>query len=255
MKERADRRTWLVGLGGVLLSPALLIRPATAAQTTQVAQVTSKGPSARPQGLDAVSEGDAALAVRQAWERGGGNALTQLGTSGGFAGNERLRLGLPDSLRQGERLLRLAGRGAELDGLVDAMNRAAEQSMPIMRPQVLRAVRGLKIVEPKVLLTGGEDALSEHLREHAGSTLAERWRPVIDTQLKNLGALTHYQSLAQKAGVIGLDRGEGGSIQDYVTQRTLAGFFAVTAEQERLIRLDPARFGSRTLTRVFGAMR
>ena len=73
------------------------------------AVITAAGaPQARAGALDAVSNADAASALRGALERGAAQAVARLGKPGGFLDEPRVRIPLPDGLRQAEGLLRRA---------------------------------------------------------------------------------------------------------------------------------------------------
>ena len=65
---------------------------------------------ARAGALDAVSNADATSALRVALERGAGQAVARLGKPGGFLDDPKVRIPLPDGLRQAEGLLRTMGR-------------------------------------------------------------------------------------------------------------------------------------------------
>src|ERR1043165_9035930 len=83
--------------------------------------------AARAAGL---SEGDAALGVRAALERGAASAVGLLGRSGGFLDNPKVRIPLPGFLNDAARLLKAIGQQKKVDELVMAMNRAAEAAVP-----------------------------------------------------------------------------------------------------------------------------
>jgi len=210
--------------------------------------------AARAAGLDAFTNADATAALRQALEKGAGAAVAQLGAAGGFLRDEKVRIPLPDGLRQGEKLLRLAGRGDDLDRLVETMNRAAELAVAQARPVLIGAVRNLSVKDAKAILTGGEDAVTEYFREKTREPLTVKLLPIVEQNVGKLGLARQYNALADKAGTIGLIKGDAASVQQYVTDKALDGLYRVLAEQERQIRQDPIGTGSKLIGRVFGAM-
>ena len=64
----------------------------------------------------------------------------------------------------------------------------------------------------------------------------------------------HYNDLAGKAQRFGLLQGQGGTLQDHVTNKALDALFMVIGEEERKIRQDPVGTGSALLKKVFGAL-
>lgn len=208
----------------------------------------------RAAGLDRFSQADMTAALRQALEKGVGAAVAQLGVADGFRRNEAVRIGLPDGLRHGERLLRLAGRGDDLDRLVDGMNRAAELSVAQARPLLLSTVRALSVQDARQILTGGEDAVTQYFRDRTREPLAGRFAPIVQQHVGTLDIVRQYNELADKAGRIGLVRGDAASVEQYVTGKALDGLYRTLAEQERQIRADPLGTGNRLIGRVFGAM-
>ncbi|MFT3802467.1 MAG: DUF4197 domain-containing protein [Burkholderiaceae bacterium] len=206
-------------------------------------------------GLDAFTNADAAAALRQALDKGASAAVAQLGAAGGFLRDEKVRIPLPDGLRQGEKLLRLAGRGDDLDRLVETMNRAAEMAVAQARPLLIDAVRRLSVQDAKAILTGGEDAVTEYFKARTHEPLTAKFLPIVEQNVGKLGLARQYNALADKAGTIGLVKGDAASVQQYVTAKALDGLYRVLAEQERQIRQDPLATGSKLIGRVFGAMR
>lgn len=107
------RKKPMLPLGSILCSTSLLVAFAAFA-TTGVASVTS----------DEVGTG-----LKAAITRGSEFAVAELGTNDGFFGNERVRIGLPESLHKVESAARKLGFGAQADALIEAMNHAAEAAV------------------------------------------------------------------------------------------------------------------------------
>jgi hypothetical protein len=52
-----------------------------------------------------LSAGDASQGLKLALEKGATAAIGMLGVEGGFRGNDKVRIGLPDALNKGARML------------------------------------------------------------------------------------------------------------------------------------------------------
>ena len=64
-----------------------------------------------------------------------------------------------------------------------------------------------------------------------------------------------YNNFAGKALKWGLVKAEDGTIQSYVTRKTLDGLYLVIGEQERLLRANPAQATNALLRKVLGSLR
>ena len=205
--------------------------------------------------LDAVSSADAAGALRAALDRGAAQAVAQLGRAGGFLDNPKVRIPLPEGLRQAERLLRTMGYGGELDELVTAMNRAAERAVPEAKQLLVAAVKSMSVSDAKAILTGGGDSVTRFFQSRTQASLTERFLPVVSRQVSRLGLTQRYNALAGQAAKLRLVDQRDASVERYVTTRALDGLYLMIGEEERAIRRNPVQAGSKLIERVFGAMR
>ena len=205
--------------------------------------------------LDAISGNDASAALRAALERGAAQAVGKLGRAGGFLDNPKVRIPLPDGMRRVEPLMRSMGRGPELDELITSMNRAAEQAVPQARQLLVAAVKSMTVDDAKGILAGGDDSVTRFFESRTRAPLTERFLPVVTRQVSRLGLAQRYNALAGQAAKVGLLKERDASVERYVTTRSLDGLFLMIGEEERAIRRDPVKAGSKVIERVFGALR
>ena len=175
--------------------------------------------------------------------------------AGGFANDAKLHIPLPDGLRQAEKLIRLAGKGDELDALEASMNRAAEMAVPQARQMLTNAIRSMSVQDAKGILTGGEDSVTRFFRDKTYTGLTEKFLPEVTRVVGKLGLAQRYNRLAEQGMKFGLVKDEQASVERYVTGKALDGLYAVIAEQEKAIRANPLQAGGKLLQKVFGAMR
>ena len=149
------------------------------------------GPSA--QAAD-ITEGDAALGMRAALERGASTAVALLGKSGGFLDNPKVRIPLPGFLNDVAKVLRFTGQQQRIDELVTAMNRAAEAAVPQAKSLLTNAVKAMSVEDGKQILTGGDNSVTDFF---AGKTRA----PLSVTFLPIVTKATEKVSLADKYNV------------------------------------------------------
>jgi hypothetical protein len=202
-----------------------------------------------------LSNKDASGGLKAALETGSNAAVSKLGAEGGFLNNYKVRIPLPKILEQARPLLKMTGKGQQLDELVVQMNRAAESAVPMAKPLLLDAVKSMSITDAKNILTGGDTSVTDFFRAKTHDKLALQFQPVVKKVTDKSGLATQYNtamSLAPKLGVLAKDQS---TVEGYVTQRALDGLYTMIAEEEKAIRADPIGTGSKLIGKVFGALK
>lgn len=200
------------------------------------------------------SQGEATQALRTALERGANAAVGQLGQFDGFLGNDKVRIPLPGVLEQAAPFLKSFGKGRQVDELVTAMNRAAEQAVPLALPLLRSAIRSMSVQDATRILGGGDTSVTEFFAGKTREPLGVQFLPLVSRVTERLSLTKHYNDLAGRAAKLGLIKGEQANVQQYVTSKALDGLFLVIGEQERQIRQDPIGTGSAILKKVFGSL-
>ncbi len=201
-----------------------------------------------------ISDGDAALGVRAALERGAVAAVALLGRSGGYLDNPKVRIPLPGFLNDAAQLLRFTGQQRRLDELVTAMNRAAEAAVPQAKALLVSAVKAMSFEDGRQILMGGDTSVTQFFSARTRAPLAEKFLPIVTRATEKVSLADKYNSLAGKAASFGLVSKEDANIQQYVTGKALDGLYLMIGEEERKIRRDPVGTGSAILRKVFGSL-
>jgi len=202
-----------------------------------------------------LTQTDAVSGLRDGLAQGAAKAISQLGSTNGFLGNDQVKIPLPDALRRVQSGLRLLGMQRQADELVVAMNRAAEQAVPEARILIESAIRNMSVRDAKGILTGGDTAATEYFRRVTSDQLTERFLPIVTRITAQIGLAEQYNRLAARGAQFGLINEKQARIEDYVTQKALDGLFLIIAEQERAIRRDPVGAATGMAQRVFGLLR
>ena len=205
--------------------------------------------------LSDLSNADASKGLKAALEKGALSAVSILGAQDGFLGNDQVRIPLPGFLNDAARLLRTFGQGNRLDELLTAMNRAAEQAVPMAKGLLMEAVRTMSLTDAKGILTGGQTAVSTFFEDKTRSALGTKFLPIVTQATEKVGLVDKYNQLAGKAASMGLMNKDDANIQQYVTGKTLDGLYFMIAEEEKKIRANPVGYGSAILSKVFGALK
>jgi Protein of unknown function (DUF4197) len=205
--------------------------------------------------LSRISEADAVAGLRTALEKGTQAAVSTLGRTDGYLGNELVRIALPESAQRAERLMRRLGMGRYADEVVVALNRAAEAAVPQARAVFLESVRKMTLRDAKGILTGGDTAATDYFRHTTREALHRRFLPVVHDATAKVELARAYGRYADKAAAVGLLAEQDADLDEYVTGKALDGLYRMVAEEEKKIRAHPLETGSRILRRVFGALR
>jgi hypothetical protein len=200
-----------------------------------------------------LSEGDAALGIRSAIERGATAALASLGRTDGFLGNPKVRIPLPGVLEDAAKLLKATGQQQRVDELIVAMNRAAEAAMPQARTLLVSTAKAISVDDAIGIVRGGDNAATEFFSRKTRAPLTEQFLPIVTHETEKVALAEKFNAVAGQAAKFGLLKGDQANIQRYVTAKSLDGMYLMIGEEERKIRRDPIGTGSAILKKVFGA--
>jgi hypothetical protein len=205
--------------------------------------------------LEALTQKEASGGLKAALEAGSVAAVSKLGVEGGFLNNEAVRIKLPRVLERARPLLAMAGRAGQLDELETAMNRAAEQAVPLAKPLLVNAVKSMTVSDAKQILTGGETSVTDFFKEKTSLPLAARFKPIVKGVTDKSKLSAKFNNAMAQATKFGLASEEQATVEGYVTQRALDGLYLMIAEEEKKIRENPVSYGSKAIAKVFGLLK
>lgn len=202
-----------------------------------------------------LSNQEATSGLKAALEKGATAAIARLGVENGFLNNEKVRIGLPGVLEQSRPVMKMLGRGKDLDNLELSMNRAAESAVPLAKPLLLDAVKSMTVTDAKKILSGGDTAVTDFFREKTSGPLAGKFLPLVKSITDQSGLATQYNRAVSQVSGLNVIPKEQSTVESYVTQRALDGLFYMIGEEEKAIRRDPIGSGSKIIGKVFGAVK
>ena len=212
------------------------------------------GGQAMAAGIDSLSNSDTASGLKEALTRGAEIAIGQLGKTDGFLGDKRVRIPLPESVRNVEKAMRTLGMKKQADELIETMNRAAEMAVVEAKPILSGAVKNMGFDDARGILTGGDQAATEYFRRTTSNDIAAKFLPIVKKATAKVGLAAQYNQFAGQAAKLGLLDEKDADLDTYVTHKAMDGLFLMIAEQEKAIRKDPVGTGSAMLKKVFGAL-
>ncbi|MCL6483535.1 MAG: DUF4197 domain-containing protein [Janthinobacterium lividum] len=205
--------------------------------------------------FDALSNKDASNGLKAALETGSAAAVSKLGVENGFLHNDKVKIKLPGILEQAQPLLKITGRGQQLDDLVVAMNRAAESAVPMAKPLLLDAVKSMSVSDAKNILSGGDTSVTDFFRQKTSAPLAVKFMPIVKSVTDRSGLASKYNSTMSQIGKTGLVPPQQSTVEAYVTDRAIDGLYLMIGEEEKAIRSNPLAYGSKIIGKVFGSLK
>lgn len=202
-----------------------------------------------------ISGQDASGGLKEALTQGAGKAVSLLGQSNGFLKNPKVKILLPDSMRQVEAVMRGLGMGKQADELIITMNRAAEAAVPAARDMLVDAVKQMSVEDAKAILTGGNDSATQYFRRKTAEPLAKTFLPVVKQAIDKVELAKTYEKFAKKATNFGLVKEADTHLETYVTEKALDGLYLLIAEEEKAIRTNPLGAAGSLAQKVFGALK
>lgn len=219
--------------------------------------------------LKGLSEDQVVLGIKQALSNGVLQAVSQLGHQDGFLTNANVKIPMPDKLQTAEKTLRNLKQDKLADNFITTMNRAAELAVPEAANVFGDALKQMNIEDAKNILLGSNDAATQYFSKVSQTNLYAKFYPIVKKDTEEAGVTSAYkQMLAKTTGTTSKSLGSFGSlvsntllspdamdIDAYVTNKTMDGLFKIMAEQEKLIRQNPAARATDVLQKVFGAVK
>lgn len=202
-----------------------------------------------------LSDKEASSGLKAALEKGATAAVGRLGVTDGFLGNPKVKIQLPGVLEQARPLLKMTGRGQQLDELVVSMNRAAESAVPLAKPLLINAVKSMTVQDAKNILSGGETSVTDFFREKTSAQLSQKFLPIVKRVTDRSGLSTKYNATMAQVSKFNVVDPSQATVEAYVTQRSLDGLYYMIGEEEKAIRQNPLGAGSKIIGKVFGALK
>ena len=206
-----------------------------------------------------LSEADIVAGLKQALSFGSDSAGSQLSRTNGYFNDAAVKILLPPEAQQVVSYASQIGLQPYINDVVLKMNRGAEKAATKAAPIFLNAITTMTITDGLNILNGADTAATGYLRSRTSSQLTTAFAPEINAAMDEVGATTAWNTLfsnyntyantfaGQLLGLQVVNPDLGG----YATQKALNGLFLKVADQEKLIRNDPAKRTTDLLKKVF----
>lgn len=200
-----------------------------------------------------VESGQAQMArgIKEALEFASVRASEQLSKNGGYSQSALYRIALPDDVQTVATRLRQFGLGRQLDQVEALMNQGAEQAAAEARAVFVDAVRNMTLTDALGIVRGSDTAASDYFRQQTETLLRQRYQPIIESNLRQIGFYDQYRDLLSLYQNIPVNNKPSLDLEQHVLNESLDGLFRQVAVEEQKIRQDPLGQGSRLIESVF----
>jgi hypothetical protein len=215
-----------------------------------------------------LTESEVIGGLKEALTLGAKNAATKLAAENGYFGDAAIKILLPDEARTiVDNISKIPGGEQLVQNAILSINRAAEDAARDVAPIFVNSITQMSIKDAFNILNGADNAATQYLKSTTYTDLYNLYKPKIkaSTEKKLIGnistkdswlALTSkWNTLANSlAGKIANLKPVNTDLDDYLTNKALAGMFSKVEGEELKIRKDVNARVTASLQRVFGSL-
>ena len=189
--------------------------------------------------------------LKEALKVGSKNVVDQLGAEDGFNKDSNIHIPLPPSLKNVKSMLDKVGMSSLFENLELKLNRAAEDATPKAKKLFLDAISQMSFEDVKQIYSGPDDAATQYFKEKMTPELALEMKPVIETSLSQVGAVSAYDNMMKNYKSIPFVPDVKANLTDHVIEKGMDGIFYYIAQEEIAILQNPVKRTTDLLKKVF----
>lgn len=194
---------------------------------------------------------EAAGALKEALKQGFGSGVDVLSAAGGFNKNNAIRILLPEDAQKIADKLRSIGMGTQVDNVIKKLNEGAENAVATAKPIFMDAVTNMSFSDAMSILTGGNGAATNYLKQTTTTALTNAFKPKIQASLDQVGFTANWSTLVNEYNKIPFITKMNPDLNDYVTQKALTALFSKVEDEENQIRSNPAKRTTELMKKAF----
>ena len=206
----------------------------------------SSAPSA-----DALDVTDIAAGLKEALRVGSERVVGTLGAADGFNKSDDVHIPLPGALQKVQSALSKIGMSSLADDVELRLNRAAEAAVPKAKSLFVDAISEMTVDDAKGILNGPKDAATQYFRSKMSAPLAADMKPIVDTQLSEVGAIAAYDKMMGQYKSMPFVPDVKANLTDHGLTKAIDGVFLYLGREEAAIRDNPAKRTTELLQKVF----
>ena len=176
----------------------------------------------------------------------------------GFNANSLIRLPFPkDAMAVKDYLTDKGLFKNQIETFETTLNRAAEDATKTAAPIFLNAIKNMSIADGFAILKGGDNAATNFLKEKTTASLITAFAPSVKASIEKVELTKYWNPLVSKYNLSTILTGKpkvNADLEQYVTNKAVAGLFILMATEENKIRKDPVARVTDILKKVFGSL-
>lgn len=195
--------------------------------------------------------------LKEALNVGIKNSVSLTSVTDGFLGNAEIRLPFPEDAMKVKQKALEWGLDNQVEKFETTLNRAAEEATKEALPIFKNAITSMSISDGFAILNGGDGAATRYLKNSTTAALKEAFRPKVEAAIATVKLTDYWNPIITKYNTFtSLSGGEkiNPDLNEYVTDRAIAGLFIMVEKEENKIRKDPMARVSEILQKVFGSI-
>ncbi len=195
--------------------------------------------------------------LKEALVVGATNSSSSASKVDGFNLNTLIRIPFPPEAIKVKNTVDNLGLSDLTKDFVKSLNRAAEEGSKKALPIFKNAILNITINDGIKILRGPDNAATEYLKSKTKDALTAEFTPVVNNALQTVNVTKYWTPIASaynKTTILTGEKAVNPNLSEYVTQKTLDGFFTLIAAEEKKIRKDPVARVSDILKKVFGSI-
>ena len=215
-----------------------------------------------------LNEAEVVSGLKEALSTGASNAAGMLSLENGYYGDVALKIFLPDeAMVIVDNISRIPGGDKLVEDVVLRINRAAEDAAKEVAPIFVNSITQMTIQDAFGILNGADNAATGYLKSTTYNELYNLYKPKIQesTEKKLIGDIStknSWETLTSKwntvansiAGRMASLKPVNTDLDDYLTNKALAGMFSKVETEELKIRKEVSARITPLLQRVFGSL-
>jgi nitrogen regulatory protein PII len=198
------------------------------------------------------SEKEASEGIKEALTNGTNNSVTLVSKVNGYFKNSEIKIPFPKDAKIVETKLRAIGLGKQVDNVVLALNRAAENAAKEAAPIFIAAIKNMTITDAINIVKGDNNAATKYLEKSTNAELIAKFQPIIKKSLGKVDATKYWSKAMSSYNKLPFVNKINPDLNEYVTNKAIEGLFVMIAKEELKIRQNPVAQTTELLKKVFG---
>ena len=133
-------------------------------------------------GEEGLTEGQIGMGLKEALTQGISKGADLVSKTDGYYKNDAIKVLFPPQARKVEQKMKDLGLGSLVEGVVEKLNRAAEDAAKGAKPIFISSIKQMTIKDATNILMGGQqDAATSYLKTTTSDQLYQSFSPVITT--------------------------------------------------------------------------